>query len=204
MKKKELQSITNFIYETGILAKTPRSGLWFLGTGQQSVAEHTLRTVFIGYLLSKIVPNADMHRIIFLCLMHDLGEGRTSDLNYVHQKYGRLAENQAVEDIAKSLPFGNEIREAYIEEQAKTTLEGKIAKEADTLEWLATMREEEVKGNKKAEVWGRTAYERLKTPAGKQLGKLLLTTHPDAWWFDEKDKWFVNRNPKLRKWNNKK
>ena len=204
MTSKHLKAITHFVYETGILAKTPRSGLWFLGTGKQSVAEHTLHTIFIGYLLSKLVPKADMHRVIFLCLMHDLGEGRTSDLNYVHQKYGRLAESQAVDDIAKSLPFGNEIRDAYREEQARETLEGKLAKDADQLEWLVTMREEETKGNIKAKDWAKITWKRLKTPAAKKLGKLLLATHPDDWWFDKNDKWYVDRSPKLKKWNRKK
>ena len=61
--------------------------------------------------------------------MHDIGESRTSDLNYVHQRYGRLAESQAVDDIAKALPFGKEIQEAFLEEQARKTLEAKIAKD---------------------------------------------------------------------------
>ena len=110
MEQKQLKAITNFIYETGILSKTPRSGLWFLGTGQQSVAEHTLRTIFIGYALSYITLGADPNKTILMCLFHDLGEGRTSDLNYVHQRYGRLAEARAIEDISKSVPFGKDIK----------------------------------------------------------------------------------------------
>src|SRR6185369_1377993 len=98
--KKDLTSIANFIYETGILSKTPRSGLWFLGTGQQSVAEHTLRCAFIGYSLCYFVPEANKEKVVLMCLLHDLGEGRTSDLNYVHQKYGRLAESRAIDDMA--------------------------------------------------------------------------------------------------------
>src|SRR3989344_8509357 len=101
---RDLKTLANFVYEVGILSKTPRSGLWFLGTGKQSVAEHLFRTTMIGYVLAHLVPEANKERLLFLCLVHDLGEGRTSDLNYVHQKYGRLAESQAVADIAKALP----------------------------------------------------------------------------------------------------
>ncbi len=201
---KNLEPIANFVFESGILSKTPRSGLWFLGTGNQSVAEHLFRTAIIGYILARLVPGANKDRIIFLCLIHDLAEGRTSDLNYVHQKYGRLVEAQAVADIAKALPFGQEIREAYKEVEEKKTLEGKIAKDADQLEWLATLREETMKGNAKAQIWAAIAYRRLKTPVAKKIGKLLLRTHPDAWWFSEKDKWFVNRPAKLQKWRSKK
>ncbi len=199
----QMKSIVNFIYEAGILSRTPRSGLWFLGTGTQSVAEHLLRTAYIGYCLCHLVPRAKKERVVLMCLFHDLGEGRTSDLNYVHQKYGRLAEAQAISDISRNVPFGPEIKKLYIESTEKQTLEAKLVKDADQLEWLATMREEETKGNTKARAWAKIAWKRLKTPAGKKLGKLLLMTHPDAWWFDAKDKWFVDRSPKLRRWKKK-
>lgn len=192
-RNKDLAAIANFIYETGILSKTPRSGLWFLGTGEQSVAEHTLRCAFIGYSLCYLVPKADKGKVVLMCLLHDLGEGRTSDLNYVHQKYGRLAEARAVNDLSKTIPFGSEIKKIYSEVEAKQSLEAKLAKDADQLEWLATMREEETKGNSKAKQWAKITLKRLKTSAGKHVGKVLMTTHPDTWWFNAKDDWWVNR-----------
>lgn len=193
---RDLQAIANFIYETGILSKTPRSGLWFLGTGEQSVAEHTLRCAFIGYSLCYLVPKADKEKVILMCLLHDLGEGRTSDLNYVHQKYGRLAESRAVDDLANTVPFGAEIQKVYKEVEAKQSLEAKLAKDADQLEWLATMREEQTKGNIKAKTWAQITVKRMKTPAGKALAKVIMTTHPDKWWFNAKDEWWVDRQPK--------
>lgn len=200
MRTRELRQITDFIYESGILAKTPRSGLWFLGTGEQSVAEHSLRTAFIGYALASMAPRTDANKVILMCLLHDLGEGRTSDLNYVHQKYGRLAETKAIDDIARSVPFGKSIKRLYEEVEGHTTREAKLAKDADQLEWLATLREEEVKGNTKARGWAVIAGKRLKTPIARKVGRELLRTHPDHWWFDRKDRWFVDRKPKDRRW----
>ena len=40
---------------------------------------------------------------------------------------------------------------------------------------------------------------RLKTSVGKKLGKELLNIHPDNWWYNEKDKWFVDRKENHRK-----
>lgn len=145
-------------------------------------------------------PKINKEKVLLMSLVHDIGEGRTSDLNYVHQRYGRLAEAHAVKDIAKSVPFGQEIEDLYHEEQARITLEAKVVKDADQLEWMATLRAEEVKGNKKAGTWARIALKRLKTPVGKQLGKLLLSTSPDGWWFDAHDSWFVDRDPNDRTW----
>lgn len=202
MRKQDIERIANFVYETSALQKTPRSGLWFLGSGKQSVAEHTLRAMFIVYALCYLTPEADKHKALFMTMVHDLGEGRTSDLNYIHQRYGRLAEAKAIEDIAGSVPFGKEIKDSYVEEQAKETLEAKLVKDADNLEWIATLREEEVKGNIKARSWIIIAAKRLETEAGKAVGAELLKTHPDGWWFNEKDAWFVNRAEKTRAWKN--
>jgi putative hydrolases of HD superfamily len=197
---KELEQITDFIYEMGIHQKTPRSGLWFLGSGTQSVADHLFRVAMISYALCYLTPKADKHKVLFMALVHDIGEGRVSDLNYVHQKYGRLAEANAVADIARSVPFGKEIESAFLEEQARETVEAKLVKDADQLEWIATLRAEEEKGNTKAKKWGEIGVKRLKTSAGKTLGKMLMETHPDKWWFDESDKWFVDREVVDKKW----
>jgi putative hydrolase of HD superfamily len=187
------RQLAQFVYESGIHSRTPRSGFWFLGSGQQSVAEHLFRTAFITMALCHLEPKADRNKAILMSLVHDFGEGRTSDLNYVHQKYGRLAEARAMEDIAETVPFGAEMHALFKEEQARETLEAKLVKDADQLEWIASMREEEAKGNTKAGGWAAIAFKRLKTPAGQRLGKELMKTHPDAWWFDAKDQWWVDR-----------
>jgi putative hydrolases of HD superfamily len=202
--KKIYEQITNFMYETGIHSQTPRSGFWFLGSGNQSVAEHLFHTAMIAYALAYLEPKADKNKTVLMALFHDIGEGRTSDHNYVHQRYGRLAEARAVEDMASNIPFGHEILSLFKEEQARETLEAKLVKDADNLEWIATLRGEEVKGNIKAGKWIKQAVQRLKTPQGKKLGILALKMDPDMWWFNVKDEWFIDRNKKDQKWGSKK
>src|SRR3989344_9278612 len=185
-RKNIYDQVANFVYETNIHSKTPRSAFWFLGSGDQSVAEHLFHTAMIAYALAHLEPKANKEKVVFMALFHDIGEGRVSDQNYIHQRYGRLAETEAVEDISKSVPFGKEILDLYKEEQKRKTLEARLVKDADNLEWISTLRVEEVKGNKKAEKWIVSEVKRLKTPAGKKLGKTLLKTDPDAWWFNAK------------------
>ena len=55
-----MKDIVNFLFEVGILSKTPRSGFHFLGSGKQSVSEHINRTVFIGYTLSMMEKEVDL------------------------------------------------------------------------------------------------------------------------------------------------
>ena len=197
----ELKKIGNFIYEAGILRRTPRSGLWLLGTGTQSVAEHLLRTAYIGYALAYLTPGAKAEHVVMLSIFHDFAEGRTSDLNYMHQRYGRLAEQGAMRDLAQAVPFGHTIEAYYIEEQARETLEARLTKDADQLEWIATLREEETKGNTKATEWIVISLKRLKTDAGQRVGVILQGLNPDAWWFNANDEWFVDRKPNKRGWH---
>lgn len=203
-KKNIYDQIADFVYETGIHSKTPRSGFWFLGSGSQSVAEHLFHTAVITYALAYLEPMADKRKAVLMALFHDIGEGRTSDHNYVHQRYGRLAEAEAVADIVKNVPFGVEISELFKEEQERKTLESKLVKDADQLEWIATLRGEEVKGNTKAREWINIAVKRLKTVAGRKLGRVLVKTSPDSWWFNAGDAWFVDRKEKYKKWGRKK
>ncbi|MFA5841087.1 MAG: HD domain-containing protein [Candidatus Paceibacterota bacterium] len=204
-KKKDIyQQVTNFVYETAIHSKTPRSGFWFLGSGNQSVAEHLFHTAMIAYALAHLEPKADINKVVLMALFHDIGEGRTSDHNYVHQRYGRLAEAEAVKDISRSIPFGKEILNLFQEEQERKTLEARLVKDADSLEWIATLRGEEIKGNTKTKKWIDIAIKRLKTDNAKKLGKFLMKTNPDSWWFDSKDAWFVDRKEVDKKWGSKK
>ena len=196
---KTTDQLARFVYELGIHKETPRSGFWFLGAGKQSVAEHLFRTALIAYALAYVTPEADKAKVVLMALTHDLAEGRTGDPNYVHQRYGRLAERMALEDMAEDVPFGPELLELYTEEQERVTLEAILVKDADQLEWIASLREEEERGNTKARSWLKSAVKRLKTPAGQRLGERLMTIHPDSWWYDEQDQWFVGREEKHRK-----
>ena len=53
---------------------------------------------------------ADVARVVMLCLFHDVPEARTGDLNYVNKKYVKADEEKAVNDLAETLPFGDEYK----------------------------------------------------------------------------------------------
>jgi putative hydrolase of HD superfamily len=104
-----MKDLINFLFEVGMLKKTPRTGYQFLGSGKESVAEHTFRMTVIGYLLSLQEPKADSMKTTLMCLFHDLHEARTGDHNYVNKRYVQIDEAKAVEDLAKGLPFKDQI-----------------------------------------------------------------------------------------------
>lgn len=196
----DFTAIVDFLFEAGILAKTPRSGFHFLGSGGQSVAEHLNRATYVGYVLAMMEGEVDVGKVLKMCLFHDFAEARTSDLNYVHQKYAEVNEHQAIVDLAGPLPFGDDIRDILREYTERTTPEALIAKDADTIEWILALKEQVDIGNTRAATWLPSAVKRLKTPSARQLAKKILATDSDHWWFaDKEDAWWVSRRKKQKK-----
>jgi len=189
-----MRSIANFLFEAGMLQKTPRSGFQFLGSGHESVAEHVLRTIFIGYTLCKLEPGVDESRVLKMCLVHDLPEARTGDMNYVNKKYVEVDEKKAIDELAKTLPFGEEIRSAINEFNEKKTRESLIARDADQLALIIQLKEYSDLGNKYSKEWIAFAVKRLCTDTAKELAGVITDTDSSEWWFKDKGDWWVNAN----------
>jgi putative hydrolases of HD superfamily len=190
-------AVVNMLFEMGIMAKTPRSGFHFLGTGHQSVAEHVHRNAMIGLALGLMDGTVDTGKLVQMCLLHDIAEARTSDLNYVHQKYVSSDEAKAFEDLASTLPFGDQWRIIMHEYKDRKSQESLLAKDADNLEWILSLKEQDDLGNTRAREWIVSAVARLKTDVAKQLAQQILVTRSDAWWFTgPNDDWFINRTGK--------
>lgn len=175
-----------------MLCKTPRSGYQFLGSGRESVAEHVLRTVFIGYALCKINPALDELRVLKMCVLHDLPEARTGDMNYVNKKYVKVDEEKAVRELTENLFFGGDIRQAIDEFNAKETMEARIARDADQIALILQLKEYGDLGNKYSDEWIEYALQRLSTEEGKTLAARIIQTDSSHWWFKDKSDWWIN------------
>ena len=186
-----MKRIANFLFEAGMLKRTPRTGFQFLGSGAESVAEHIFRTVYIGYVLGNMTEAADTDRIIKLCLFHDLPEARTGDLNYVNKKYVKTDEKKAVDDLTETLPFGSEMKKLITEFSEGQTLEAQLARDADQLELILALKEYKDLGNKYADEWLEYALKRLKTDTARELAKTILDTDSSLWWFSDKSDWWI-------------
>ncbi|MBP9650672.1 MAG: HD domain-containing protein [Syntrophaceae bacterium] len=187
-----MESIADFLFEVGMLSKTPRSGYQFLGSGRESVAEHILRTVFIGYALCKLNPSLNELRVLKMCILHDLPEARTGDMNYVNKKYVEVNEAKAVRELTEGLFFGGDIRQAIDEFNARETPEAKTARDADQIALILQLKEYGDVGNKYSDEWTRYALQRLATEEGKKLADRIIQTDSSHWWFKDKSDWWVN------------
>ncbi len=191
-----MDRMADFLFEVGMLNKTPRTGYQFLGSGKESVAEHILRMLFVGYTLCKMDNTLDENRVLKMCLFHDLPEARTGDMNYVNKKYVDVDEEKAVRELTEGISFGNEIKEAIDEFNKKETREAQIAMDADQLALILQLKEYGDLGNKYAEEWINYALKRLNTTTAKELAAKILSTDFSHWWFKEKSDWWINGNRK--------
>jgi putative hydrolase of HD superfamily len=187
-----MKDMINFLFEVGMLKKTPRTGYQFLGTGQESVAEHSFRTAIIGYLLSRQEKGADSLKTTLMCLFHDLHEARTGDHNYVNKKYVHVDEERAIRDLARELPFGRDIISLTNEFNNGESLEARISRDADQLDLILELKEQQDLGNRSAEEWLYYAEKRLLMASAKRLAREVLNTKYTDWWFEKKTELWVN------------
>jgi putative hydrolase of HD superfamily len=199
-EKAPLKPYANFLFEVGILARTPRSGFRHLGGSKQSVAEHLCRTAYVGFVLAHLEQNEgvklDVGKVVERCLFHDLGEARTLDLDYISRRYSKNDELKAIRDAVKDLPFRQRIVNAFKETEERSTIEGNIAKDADNLELICSLKEIIDSGNMQAKPWISPVSKRLRTQSAKKLAKELLRTNSNNWWFTNKndEHWITGEN----------
>jgi putative hydrolase of HD superfamily len=183
--------IVEFLFEVGMLKRTPRSGWQFLGTGSESVAEHVYRTTMIAFVLGRLDGAVDADKVLRLALAHDLPEARTGDLNYVNQKYVTADEAGAADDMTRGLPFGEELKELMAEYRDGTSPEAVLVHDADQLEMLLELKEKLDSGCHTADDWTPFVLRRLRTDTARDLAEKILAGDSASWWFDRDSEWWV-------------
>ena len=186
-----MDRIVKFLFEVGMLKRTPRSGWQFLDGGSESVAEHVYRTTMIAFVLAGLDGTVDTDRVVRLALVHDLPEARTGDLNYVNQKYVTADEARAADDMTRGLPFGEELSQLMAEYRNESSPEAILAHDADQLEMLLELKEKVDSGCVPANEWTPFVLRRLRTDSAKALAEKILEGDSASWWFDRDSEWWV-------------
>jgi len=177
-----MKRIAEFMMEACFLKHIPRSGYQYLGTGRESVAEHVYSAAMIGFVFSRLTPKADAHKLLSMCLLHDLPEARIGDLNYVQKHYVEADENKALADALDALPFSQEIADLISEFNAGETLEARLAHDADQMALIIDLKSMQDLGHPTPESWLPHVKTRLKTELGLQMAHAVLNETWDGWW----------------------
>ncbi|MBQ2028287.1 MAG: HD domain-containing protein [Clostridia bacterium] len=103
----------------------------------ESVAEHSWRISLMAMLLKHEFPNADIDKVVRMCLIHDIGECFTGDIpTFRKSDLDRDIEHTLLMQWVSSLPqeIADDLSVLYAEMNAQETLEAKLYKSMDKLE----------------------------------------------------------------------
>ncbi len=112
---------------------------WTSSDRHESVAEHSWRACVMAYFLKDEFPEADMGRVMLMCLFHDMGEVFTGDIPaFIKTDMDVKEESRQIGDWLNSLPepYSGELRGLFEEMDALLTPEARIYKAVDKLEAL--------------------------------------------------------------------
>lgn len=110
---------------------------WLSDGRHESVAEHSWRLAAMAYLVKDEFPEADISRVILMCLFHDIGEAFTGDIpTFLKTGADEEAEGNVVDRFLDTLPepYRSELRTLFAEMRELKTAEAKIYKALDKME----------------------------------------------------------------------
>lgn len=118
------------------------------GGRRESVAEHSWRTALMAYFVSSEFPEADLEKLLKMCLIHDLGEAITGDIpTFEKTEKDEKREDELLSAWVRDLPapFAEEMQELFREMKERNSLEAKIFKALDNLEALIQHNESDIR-----------------------------------------------------------
>ncbi len=193
----QLTRLADFLFECGMLRRTPRTGYQFLGTGAENVAEHSFRTAMVGFVLGSMREDANPSHTAMLCLFHDVHEARTGDFNYVNRRYNTCNRDKALHHALAGTGLAPFLMPLWHELEAAETVEAKLAQDADQIDLILNLKEQSDLGNPYAKDWLAAALERLRTEEGRTLARRISETDHTDWWFKGPDaSWWEKKNGK--------
>ena len=120
---------------------------WNSNGRQESVAEHSWRLAVMAMLCRDEYPDADIDKVIKMCLIHDFGEAITGDIPaFFKTEADEAEEDSAVASLLRMLPDGiaDELTELFDEMNTMETTEARLYKALDNLEALVSHNEADI------------------------------------------------------------
>jgi len=204
-KESENKKILHLIQQAGTLMLMNRNHIRNLGNITfDTIASHSFHVAVIAYCITRMegFSHQDGTRALAVGLIHDLAEARTGDNDFISKNYTTMDEKQATIDQFSGIGFAKDLMNELDEYEERKTKLSKCIKDADHvaqmyMEWTLAWQ-----GNKLAEKWFKGdmihRVPSLKTESAKKIVRMIKSTDPQDWWWDE----LVNKQgPNLKNLN---
>jgi len=179
----------NFLYEMGNVRLIDRMWRRFHSRDFANVAEHHFRVFWIAMVIASHEARngvaIDTGKIAKLCLLHDITESRTGEVDYISRQYVDRKEELAINDMLGGTVVEEEMLALWHEYEIRESIESKIAKDADNLDVDMELAEQAADGNPLQKHWkdnrAFVAKERLFTETARQMYDQILAVDPHDW-----------------------
>ncbi len=198
MAKRDIE----FLYEIGALRFVQRTWRQFFREDVANNSEHMFRVMWTALAISKAEKVKNEEKILKMALVHDIGESRCPDSNYLSKNYSTRDEDKALNDMLVSTEFEKEFVELFNEYHARKSIEAKIVKDADNLDVDFEIVEHAANGSTLIKNWKSKralVYKELFTSTAKKMWKEIYNSDPNAWHVKGHEKYY-----KLKKNKNEK
>jgi putative hydrolase of HD superfamily len=143
MQRLDESRVLDLFLHANRLKVTPRGGWVIRGlTDVESVAGHSFGVGFVALILSELIQEAvDREKVLTIALIHDLAESVITDIPAPAIRFFPLgakheAELNALSEIFGGLAFGGRLKAWWQEFEDRTSVEGRLVRDADRIELL--------------------------------------------------------------------
>lgn len=176
----------NLMFELGTLRYVDRTWRQFLTPDFANLSEHMFRVAWIALILAAREGNTNHEKILKMALVHDVSESRTGDLNGLNKAYATRDESKAIKDILGQTSLADEMTQLWHESEERKTPEAQIVKDADYLDQMMELKEQEARGNTlypvMKDIWHEIYGKKLFTKTARSMLEDIKTAAPLDWY----------------------
>lgn len=121
---------------------------WTSSGRHESVAEHSWRLCLMAYFIRDEFPEADMDKVLRMCLVHDMGEAFTGDIPaFEKTSVDEQVESECIDEWLRGLPevYRGELEALFEEMERQESLESRVYKALDKMEAVIQHNEADIK-----------------------------------------------------------
>lgn len=185
----DTDKVVNFLFEVASLRRLTRSHRQFIGEVSDNISDHSFRVAIIGSILAEL-ENADINKVMKICLFHDIAEARIGDVHATNKFYVDVKESEAEKDQLRELPIADEILPLLDEYKKRESREAIVAKDADLIDQMLLQQEYFYKdpNGENHKLWQDFSAKGLKTQSAKELAEKIRNTNPLEWHYQVYEK----------------